>query len=329
MPSPDGITPSIAHVLVQETIVVAIAANVGIAVAKIVGFVFTGSSAMLSEAIHSIVDCGNGGLLLFGQRQSRRPADETHPFGHGKELYFWSLIVALLIFVLGGGISIAEGIAHIRHPSVPEDATWAFVILAIAFLFEGYSFLVSVREFRHETNNQPIFHAIHQSKDPSIFTVLFEDSAALLGLITAFVGILLSHTLGWLRADGIASVLIGLILLTVATLLIIESKGLLVGEGADRRTLASIRSLASTDPDVEAVAYPFTMYFGPATVLLTMNVQFRPDLAASAIEAAIHRIEHLIRTAHPEIKYIYLEIATVRPSANLTAAAFSNPTATR
>ena len=213
----------------RKTIFVAIAANIGIAVAKIVGFLFTNSSAMLSEAIHSVVDCGNGALLLFGQRQSKKPADETHPFGHGKELYFWSLIVALLIFMLGGGISIAEGILHIRHPAPPEDPTWAYAILAVAFLFEGYSFLVSVREFRVETGNTPILRAIHQSKDPSIFTVLFEDTAALLGLLTAFFGILLSHHFAMPRADGIASVLIGLILLTVATLLIVESTGLLIG----------------------------------------------------------------------------------------------------
>ena len=313
----------------RKTIFVAIAANIGIAVAKIIGFLVTGSSAMLSEAIHSVVDCGNGALLLFGQRQSQKPADETHPFGHGKELYFWSLIVALLIFVVGGGISIAEGVSHIRHPAAPEDATWAYAILAIAFLFEGYSFVVSIREFRAETGNAPIFRAIHQSKDPSIFTVLFEDTAALLGLITAFLGILLSHSLGWLRADGIASVLIGLILLTVATLLIVESKGLLVGEGADRRTLHTIRTLASADPDVEEVAYPFTMYFGPHAVLLTMNVQFRPNLPANAIEAAIHRIEHAIRAGHPEIKYIYLEVGSIRSTANPESEAFADPTANR
>ena len=313
----------------RKTIFVAIAANVGIAVAKIVGFAFTGSSAMLSEAIHSVVDCGNGALLLFGERQSQKPADETHPFGHGKELYFWSLIVALLIFVLGGGISIAEGISHVRHPAAPEDATWAFAILGIAFLFESYSFVVSIREFRAETGNAPIVHAIHQSKDPSVFTVVFEDTAALLGLITAFLGILLSHSLGWLRADGIASIVIGLILLTVATLLIVESKGLLVGEGADRRTLHTIRTLASADPDVDQVAYPFTMYFGPHAVLLTMNVQFRRDLPANAIESAIHRIEHAIRTAHPEIKYIYLEVGSIRFTTNPAAEAFSDPTANR
>ena len=296
----------------RKTIFVAIAANVGIALAKVVGFVFTGSSAMLSEAIHSLVDCGNGALLLFGQRQSRKPADETHPFGHGKELYFWSLIVALLIFVLGGGISIAEGIAHIRHPAPTEEALWAYTILGVAFLFEGYSFLISVREFRAETGDQPILQAIHQSKDPSIFTVLFEDTAALLGLVTAFIGILLSHSFGWPRADGFASILIGVILLTVATLLIVESKGLLIGEGADRTMLQAIRALAAGDADVDQVAYPFTMYFGPHAILLTMNVQFRRGLPAESIERSIARIEATVRASFPDVRYIYLEVGSMR-----------------
>ncbi len=305
----------------RKTIFVAIAANVGIAVAKVVGFLFTGSSAMLSEAIHSLVDCGNGALLLFGQRQSRKPADEAHPFGHGKELYFWSLIVALLIFVVGGGISIAEGIAHIRHPVPTEDILWAYAILGVAFLFEGYSFLVTIKEFRAETHHQPILHAIHQSKDPSIFTVLFEDTAALLGLVTAFLGIFLSHRFHWPLADGIASILIGLILLTVASLLIIESKGLLIGEGADSATLRAIRSLALADADVDQVAYPFTMYFGPHTILLTMNVQFRTGITADAIELAVARIETNIRTSFPDVHYIYLEVGSMR-SRNPEAEAF-------
>ena len=308
----------------HRTIFVAIAANVGIAVAKVVGFLFTGSSAMLSEAIHSLVDCGNGALLLFGQKQSRKPADETHPFGHGKELYFWSLIVALLIFVLGGGISIAEGISHLRHPVATADALWAYAILGVAFLFEGYSFLVTIKEFRAETKNQPILHAIHQSKDPSIFTVLFEDTAALLGLVTALVGIFLSHNLHLPRADGVASIVIGLILLTVASLLIIESKGLLIGEGADRATLQAVRSLALADADVDQVACPFTMYVGRHAMLLSMNVQFRGGIRADAIERAIARVEATIRASFPDIHYIYLEVGSMR-SRNPESEAFLSP----
>lgn len=298
----------------RKTIYVAILANVGIAVAKCVGFAFTGSSAMLSEAIHSVVDCGNGGLLLLGQRLSSRPANQTHPFGYGKELYFWTLIVALLIFILGGGVSITEGIAHIRHPAASADAAWAYSILLVSLAFEGYSFYVSVKEFK-AANPGPILAAIKASKDPSAFTVIFEDLAALLGLLTALVGIYLSHSMGWLLADGIASVLIGVLLLSVAVLLILKCKTLLVGEGADQATLSHIRSIAQADPDIDQAGYPFTMYFGPHTVLLTMNVQFRKGLLLAGVEATIDRVELAIRAAYPDIRNIYLEVDSLRPRA--------------
>ncbi|WP_263382441.1 cation diffusion facilitator family transporter [Granulicella arctica] len=299
----------------RKTIFVAIGANLGIAAAKIVGFVVTGSSAMLSEAIHSVVDCGNGALLLFGQRQGSRPADEVHPFGHGKELYFWTLIVALLIFVLGGGISIVEGIAHVRHPAPSEDATWAYAILGVSILFESYSLYVSVKEFREASGNRPLLEAIKASKDPSIFTVIFEDTAAILGLLTAFIGIFLSHTFGWQQADGIASIIIGLLLIVVAVLLIAKCKTLLVGEGADTATLRRIRLLAQADPDVEKVGYPFTMYFGPHAILLTMNLQFRPGLTAQHIEQAVHRIETAVQAENPDIRHIYLEVGSIQSAA--------------
>jgi cation diffusion facilitator family transporter len=298
----------------NKSIFVAIGANLGIAVAKIVGFIFTGSSAMLSEAIHSVVDCGNGGLLLLGLRRGSRPADETHPFGHGKELYFWTLIVALLIFVLGGGVSIAEGISHVRHPAPSEDAGWAYAILGVSILFEGYSFYVSLKEFHEATGGAPLLAAIRASKDPSTFTVIFEDAAALLGLFTALTGIFLSHTLGWLRADGIASIIIGLLLIVVAVLLITKCKTLLVGEGADSSTLRTIRLLTQADPEVEQVGYPFTMYFGPHMILLTMNVQFRKGLNGEGIEAATARIEAAVRSHNPDIRNIYLEVGSVRPA---------------
>jgi cation diffusion facilitator family transporter len=296
----------------NKSIYVAILANLGIAAAKVVGFVFTGSSAMLSEAIHSVVDCGNGGLLLLGKRLSSRPPDETHPFGHGKELYFWTLIVALLIFVLGGGVSIAEGVAHIRHAVVSEDASWAYGILGVSILFEGYSFFVCMKEFREAIGDQPMFEAIRSSKDPSIFTVIFEDAAALLGLLIALLGIFLSHQLGWQRADGIASIAIGILLISVAVLLIAKCKALLIGEGADRETLHAIRAIAQADPDVERVGYPFTMYFGPHAILLTMNLQFRKALVGGEIEASTDRIESAIRAQYPDIRNIYLEVDSIR-----------------
>lgn len=290
----------------RKSIFIAIAANVGIAAAKFAGFAFTGSSAMLSEAVHSLVDCGNGGLLLVGLKQSSKPADETHPFGYGKEIYFWSLIVAVLIFVLGGGISIAEGIDHVRHPAVQKDVTWAYAVLAFAVLFEGYALSVALREFK-ATHPGPLLANIHSSKDPSSFTVLFEDAAALLGLVFALLGVWLSHTFGIAWADGAASIAIGLLLISVAVLLIAECKALLVGEGADAATLRSLRELVRADVDVRDSGYPFTMYLSPHTVLLTMNVVFRDGLVDGELRGAIDRIERAVRERYPDIHHIYLE----------------------
>lgn len=291
----------------RKSIYVAIAANVGIAAAKLVGFAFTGSAAMLSEAIHSAVDCGNGALLLVGLNRSARPADETHPFGYGKELYFWSLIVAVLVFVLGGGVSIWEGVEHALHPAAPASPVWNYAILGFAFVFEAYALYVSVKEFRAAHPGEPLLQAIHASKDPSSFTVIFEDAAATLGLVAAFVGVWLSSSFGLHRADGIASICIGLLLMLVAVLLIVECKALLVGEGADRETLRSIRNLAGKDPAVEAVGLPLTMYFGPHNALLTMNVQFYAGVDGADMHAAIYRIENAIRAQYPDIRQIYLE----------------------
>lgn len=299
----------------RKSIYVAIAANVGIAAAKLVGFFFTGSAAMLSEAIHSAVDCGNGALLLLGLNRSTQPADEMHPFGYGKELYFWSLIVAVLVFVLGGGVSIWEGVEHVLHPAKPSSPAWNYAILGFAFLFEGYALFVSVREFRAAHPGQPLVAAIHASKDPSSFTVIFEDAAATLGLIAAMVGVWLSNSFGLLRADGAASVCIGLLLMGVAVLLIVECKALLVGEGADRATLRDIRRMASADPAVLAVGLPLTMYFGPHNALLTMNVQFRPDVNGEAMQAAIRRIESAIQQSYPDIRQIYLEAGSLGTAA--------------
>ena len=299
----------------RKSIYVAIAANVGIAAAKMVGFVFTGSAAMLSEAIHSAVDCGNGALLLLGLNRSAQPADETHPFGYGKELYFWSLIVAVLVFVLGGGVSIWEGVEHVLHPATPASPVWNYAILGFAFVFEAYALYVSVKEFRAAHPGQPIVAAIHASKDPSSFTVIFEDAAATLGLVAAFVGVWLSSSFGFHRADGIASVCIGVLLMTVAVLLIVECKALLVGEGADRETLRSIRRMAGSDLAVQAVGLPLTMYFGPHHALLTMNLQFRAGVDGEAMQAAIHRIEGAIQASYPDIRQIYLEAGSLGTSA--------------
>jgi cation diffusion facilitator family transporter len=303
----------------KATIFAAIGANVAIAVTKFVSAAVTGSSAMLSEGIHSLVDGGNGLLLLLGIRLSQRPADPTHPFGHGKELYFWTLIVAIMIFAVGGGMSMYEGIAHLRHPSPLEDPTWNYVVLGLAVVFEGYSWSVAFREFRAGQRERRVWRAIHASKDPTTFTVLLEDSAALLGLFVAIVGIALSSTLEQPALDGLASLAIGIILAAVAVLLAYESKGLLVGESADRQAVASIRALAEADPAVACVQPPLTMHLGPHEVLLALQIIFRQGLSAAAVVAAIDRLEAAIRRRHPDVKRIFIEAESVAEAGRETS----------
>ena len=218
----------------RTAIFAAIAGNLAIAATKLIAAFFTGSSAMLSEGIHSLVDTGNGGLLLLGLRKSQKPADANHPFGHGKELYFWSLVVAILIFALGGGMSVYEGVTHLSHAQL-HDPTWNYVVLGFAIVFESFSFYFAYKAFRKEMSGQGVFKTIRASKDPTTFTVLFEDTAALLGLVVAFLGIFLGHQLNNPYLDGVASIVIGVILAVVAGFLAFESKGLLIGEGVDPR----------------------------------------------------------------------------------------------
>ncbi len=286
----------------------AILGNLVIAIMKFTAAAFTGGSAMLSEGIHSLVDTGNGGLLLLGIHRSKKPADAAHPFGYGKELYFWSLIVAVLIFGVGGGISVYEGILHLLHPSPLQDPTWSYVVLGLATLFESVVFVIAWREFRAlKGKDENFWQAIRSSKDPATFTVLFEDAAALLGLLVAAAGIFLAHQFNRPELDGAASVVIGLILASTAGFLVYESKGLLVGEGANPETLAAIRKLVESDPGVRRVRNPLTMHFGPETVLLTVDIQFDAKLSAAEVEVAVDRMEKGIRQRYPAIKHIYIE----------------------
>lgn len=295
----------------KKAIYAAIVGNTAIAITKFTAAAFTGSSAMLSEGIHSLVDTGNGGLLLLGIHKSKKPADETHPFGYGKELYFWTLIVAMLIFGVGGGVSIYEGILHLFHPNPLEDPTWSYVVLGLAIVFEGVVFVIAFKQFQAVKGEQTTWQAIRTSKDPTTFTVLFEDSAAMLGLFAALIGIFLAHKLENPYFDGAASIVIGLILATVAFLIGYEAKGLLVGEGADPRTLQSIKALAEADPAVQAVERPLTMHFGPQTVLLTMNVEFRNGLSGKERDSAVVRLEKAIRDKHKDITHIFIEASAL------------------
>jgi cation diffusion facilitator family transporter len=285
----------------------AIAANVAIAVTKFVVAGITGSSAMLSEGIHSAVDTFNGVLLLVGLKLSQRPATPEHPFGHGKELYFWSLIVAVLIFGLGGGLSFYEGVQHVRHPEPMQDPMWNYVVLGVAAVFEGSSFAIALRQFLKQAGDTPFWEALHRSKDPTTYTVLAEDAAALVCLLVAALGIALSQRFEKPELDGAASLIIGLLLAGVAVALILESRGLLIGEGIRPETARAIRSIALEQPKVRDVGRVLSMYIGPDDVLVTMDLDFDEGTAAADAAAAIAAIERQVRERYPMIKRLFIE----------------------
>lgn len=297
----------------KKAVVAAIIGNLAIAAIKFVAAAFTGSSAMISEGIHSVVDTGNGGLLLHGLRRSARPPDAAHPFGHGSELYFWSLIVAMSIFGIGGGMSIYEGISHIRHPAELGDPLINYIVLGLAFVFESISFGVAWGGFRKLKKGRRTLVAIHRAKDPSLFTVLFEDTAALLGLIVAFLGVFLSHLFDSPVIDGSASVVIGVILVSAALWLAYESRSLLVGEAAEPEMVEELREIALADPAVIGLGTVLTMHLGPNEVLLNMEVQFLPGCTAEHIHVAIHRIESQISRRYPEVDRVFIEVDIPSP----------------
>ncbi len=302
------------HKANRNVIYVAIVANVGIVVAKMIAAWITGSSAMLSEGLHSLVDTGNGALLLLGVRLSQKPADEFHPFGYGREVYFWTMVVALAVFALGGGLSIYEGIGHILVPHPLEHIRATYWVLACSLIFEGSSLLFAIRSFRRGTHGRPLLSSIRRSKDPAGFTVLFEDSAAVCGLTIALLATYLEQKFGFRFLDGAASVLIGVVLIAVAFLLGSKTKALLIGEGVDRATLREVYRIAEQEKGVERLGYPFTTFFGPHDGLLTMTVQFKPGFSSSQVELAVDRIEDNIQSRYPELKHIFLEVDTVRRS---------------
>jgi cation diffusion facilitator family transporter len=288
----------------------AIAANLVIAITKFVAAALSGSSAMVAEGIHSLVDTGNGCLVLLGIKRAGRPADETHPFGYGKSLYFWTNIVAISIFGIGGGMSLYEGISHIRHVAPGGemgDPTAAYIVLGISLLVEGASFTIAVKQFLRAKAERGAWQYIQQSKDPSLYTVVLEDSAAMLGLIFAFVGIFLGHLLNNPYLDGLASIAIGLLLMSVAWILASRTKGLLLGEGVSPEELADVRRRVESDPAVERAGDILTMYMGPHDLLVNMGVCFVAGTRAEEMHEAIRRIEADLQGAYPEIKRVYIE----------------------
>jgi cation diffusion facilitator family transporter len=296
----------------KVAVIAAVVGNLLVAISKFVAAGLTGSSAMLSEGIHSLVDTGNGGLVLLGMRRSGKPADAAHPFGHGKELYFWTLIVAISIFGIGGGMSVYEGILHMLHPVEAGDPLINYVVLAVAFVIEGSSFFVAVRELTKARGAVPVREFIRTSKDPSLFTIVFEDSAAMLGLVVAFLGVLLGQLTGIPQFDGGASVLIGLILMGVAWLLARESKGLLIGEGLEPAALEAMHAVIAADAAVACVGGIRTMYLGPTDLLVNLDVAFREGLDQSQVSEAIQRVEAALRVAQPEISRVYIEAQSLQ-----------------
>ncbi len=296
----------------QSTKVVyaAVAANAGLAIAKFVVAALSGSSAILSEGVHSTVDTANECLLLRGLKRSELPPDDAHPFGHGKELYFWSLIVAIVLFGLGGGMALYEGIQHLLHPQPLTKALWSYLVLGVATVFEGYSFLVAYRALgaQHDAGKpNRWWRRVRRSKDPSVFSVFVEDFAALVGIVIAFAGIALGQILHTPYCDGAASVLIGLTLAIVAFLLARESRGLLVGESARPEIVASIREVASADRAVHRALDPQTMHLSPDKLLVNLDLELEPGMSGDEQIATLERVETEIRRRHPDVERISLQ----------------------
>jgi cation diffusion facilitator family transporter len=285
----------------------ALAANLCIAAVKFIAASVTGSSAMISEGIHSTVDSGNSLLLLLGMKRSLRPADAGHPFGHGKEIYFWSLIVAILVFSLGGGMSVYEGISHLQHPVELSDPMWNYIVLLAAMVFESASLIYTIRQFNKIKGKLGFWKELSLSKDPGLFAVIYEESAAIAGLVIALAGVWLGHYFQNPVFDASASILIGLVLVFVAITMVRESKGLLVGESAGTPIVKGIYNLVNSEPKVSTLYYPLTMHLAPNEILLALDVEFKGDMTVKELFGTVKRLEDQIKQEYPSVKKIYIE----------------------
>jgi cation diffusion facilitator family transporter len=288
----------------------ALLGNLAIALVKFVAAYITNSSAMLSEAIHSVVDTLNEILLLYGMKKSQQPANVRHPFGYGRELYFWAFIVALMVFALGAVVSIYQGIQHVRHPEEMLNPSLNYIVLTIAIVCEGISWFVALKAFRKIKGKQGYFEAFRRSKDPTTFTVLFEDTAALCGLFIALIGIYLAHALNIPELDGVASILIGVVLAVSAILLARETKGLLLGESADPQLRNNILLIAQEDQAVLSANGVLTEQMGAHQVLASLSLEFEDNLSSDDIEDCVNRIEAKIKQIHPEIVALFIKPQT-------------------
>ena len=291
----------------KKVIYAALIGNGLIAITKFIAFFITKSSAMLSEGVHSVVDTGNQVLLLYGLHRAKRPANEQFPFGHGKEVYFWGFVVAITIFTIGAGVSIYKGVHHILHPVPIINPTLNYIVLACAFIFEGAAWYFAFTEFTKAKGRWGYFEAVKRGKDPSMFVVLFEDSAAMLGIIVAFVGILLSQITGNYVYDGIAAVIIGLILAGTAAWLAYEIKGLLIGESAPPEIVNGIKEITKSYPKIKHVNEVLTLHMGPDFILLNLSVDFADTLSAGDVEETVSRLDRHIKQTYPKIKRVFVE----------------------
>lgn len=297
----------------KKVILAALIGNGLISITKFVAAAMTGSSAMLSEGVHSLVDTGNQVLLLYGLKAAKRPADKNFPFGHGKEIYFWSFVVAILIFAVGAGISIYEGVHHILHPSEIKNPMINYIVLGLAMIFEGFALTIAAVEFGKAKGKMKTFDAVRHGKDPTLFVVLFEDSAAMLGLIIAFAGVLLAQLTGQAWWDGVASVAIGFILAGTAAWLAYETKSLLIGESADEETRLGIRQIVEKHKGVNRINEVLTLHMGPEYILATLSLEFSDALNISEVEQIIHAMDDDIKAQYPLVKRVYIEAEDFLP----------------
>lgn len=298
-----------------KVVYAALVCNLLIALSKFVAAYFTGSSAMLSEGVHSVVDTGNQGLLLLGISRAQKPADRIHPFGYGAEIFFWAFVVAILIFALGSGISFYEGVVKILDPEPLRDAYVNYIILGVAFLFEGATWWIAFREFRNAERwgrDFKLFSALRQSKDPTVFAVLFEDSAALLGLTAAFAGVVAADFYGIEWADGAASLVISAILAGAAVMLARETKGLLIGEAASREVVNGITEIIKSYPGVINLNELRTMHLAPHQILLAVSLDFADSLSSAEAEEGVSQIELKIKERYPDISRLFIEVQSKR-----------------
>jgi cation diffusion facilitator family transporter len=283
------------------------AGNALVTLTKFVAAWWTGSSAMLSEAIHSVVDTANQLLLLYGMHRAERPPDELHPLGYGRELYFWSFVVALLMFTMGAGVALYEGVKHIRDPSTIVDPSVNYIVLACATAFEGSTWIYALREFRKSKGDLGYYEALRRSKDPPAFIVLFEDSAALIGIAIAFAGTFAADRLAMPALDGAASIGIGLLLGLTALALARESKELLIGEPASRSLREAIMRIVRAEPGIERGQIVFTVHLAPDQVVVALALEFSDALTTTEIEQATAALERAIHAALPEVIAIFVK----------------------